>query len=65
MKHLKLVKENYVKHMLEAWLVSIVFILAGLICFVHSIFPFVFQTTASKMVKKIISRTNQRQGLNE
>lgn len=65
MKHLKLVNEKYIKHLLEAWLVSIVFIVAGIICFIHSIFPFIFQTTASTMVKKIISRTNKRQGINE
>lgn len=65
MKHLKLVHENYFKHMLEAWLIVITFIGAGVICFVHSIFPFLFQTTASKMVKNIIARTNKRQGINE
>jgi hypothetical protein len=48
--------------MLEAWLVSITFLAAGLICFIHSVFPFFFQTTASTMVKKIIARTNERQG---
>ena len=65
MKHLKLVNENYFKHMFEAWLIVGTFILAGLICFVHSIFPFLFQTTASTMVKKVINRTNQRQGIDE
>jgi len=65
MSHLKLVKENYFKHMIEAWLVSIIFIFAGIICFIHSIFPFIFQTTASDMVKYIINRTNKRQGINE
>jgi len=62
MKHLKLVHENYFKHMLEAWLIVIVFIGAGVICFVHSIFPFLFQTTASTMVKKVIDRADRRQG---
>jgi hypothetical protein len=61
MKHLKLVNENYFKHMLEAWLIVITFIAAGFICFIHSIFPFLFQTTASTMVKNIIARTNKRQ----
>ena len=65
MKHLKLVNENYFKHIIEAWLVSIGFIIAGIICFIHSIFPFIFQTTASNMVKNIINRTNKRQGINE
>jgi hypothetical protein len=65
MKHLKLVHENYFKHMIEAWLIVITFISAGLICFIHSIFPFLFQTTASTMVKNIINRTNRRQDINE
>lgn len=65
MKHLKLVNENYFKHMVEAWLFSATFLLASLICFIHSFFPFLFKTTASKMVKKIINRTNLRQGINE
>ena len=65
MKHLKLVNENYFKHMLEAWLIVITFISAGLICFIHSIFPFLFQTTASTMVKNILNRTNKRQGIDD
>jgi hypothetical protein len=65
MKHLKDVKESYLKHLLEAWLVAGTFVFAGLICFIHSIFPFIFQTTASTMVKNIINRTNERQGINE
>lgn len=65
MKHLKLVNEKYIKHLFEAWLISAVLIIAGIVCFIHSIFPFIFQTTASTMVKKIISRTNKRQGINE
>ena len=65
MKHLKLIHENYFKHMFEAWLIVITLITAGLICFIHSIFPFLFQTTASTMVKNIIDRTNKRQDINE
>ncbi len=62
MKHLKKVNESYLKHMLEAWLIAIIFILSGFIVLIHSIFPFLFQTTASTMVKNIIKRTNERQG---
>lgn len=65
MKHLKLVNENYFKHMVEAWTVSITFIFAGIVCFIHSFFPFIFETTASNMVKSILNRTNKRQGINE
>jgi hypothetical protein len=65
MKHLKLVHENYFKHLVEAWLITATFILAGIICFVHSLLPFLFQTTASTMVKKIINRTDARQSTND
>jgi len=65
MKHLQKVNENYFKHMVEAWAISIVFVLSGLICLIHSFFPFIFQTTASTMVKNIINRTDKRQGNHE
>ena len=65
MKHLDLVKENYFKHFGEALLITGTFILAGLICLVHAFLPFTFQTTASTMIKKIINRTNKRQGIDE
>lgn len=65
MKHLKLVNENYFKHMLEAFAASFIFILAGVICFVHSIFPFIFQTTSSNMVKSVIIKINKRQSTDE
>lgn len=65
MKHLKLVNENYFKHMIEAWSVAFIFIAAGLVCLLHSFLPFLFKTTASTMVKNIISRTNKRQGIND
>jgi|688.fasta_scaffold242835_4 ABC-type cobalamin transport system permease subunit len=65
MKHLKMVNENYLKHMFEAWLIAIVFFISGVIVFIHSVFPFIFQTTASTMVKNILARTNKRQGDHE
>ena len=57
--------EKYFKHMLEAWMVSIVFFVASILCLLHSFLPFMFQTTSSKMVKKIINRVDSRQGINE
>jgi hypothetical protein len=65
MKHLNMVEEKYLKHMIEAWLISLTFIIASIIVFIHSFFPFLFQTTASTMVKKIMNRTNLRQKINE
>jgi hypothetical protein len=62
MKHLRLVNENYFKHMFEAWLIVLTLLFSAFVCFIHSIFPFLFQTTASTMIKSIISRTDIRQG---
>jgi hypothetical protein len=61
MKHLKLVNENYFKHMFEAWLIVATLIFSAIVCFIHSIFPFLFQTTASTKLKWILGRTNKRQ----
>lgn len=61
MKHLKLVHENYFKHMLEAWLIVITLLFSAAVCFVHSIFPFAFQLTASNKLRWILDRTNKRQ----
>lgn len=60
MKHLNECGESYLKHMTEAWLISSVLFSASLICLIHSIFPFLFQKTASTMTKKIIFRTENR-----
>jgi hypothetical protein len=65
MKHLKLVHENYFKHMIEAWLIVATLLLSAVVCFIHSIFPFAFQVTASTRLRWILERTNNRQGNNE
>ena len=62
MKHLKLVNETYFRHMIEAWFIVLVLLFSTIVCFIHSIFPFVFQTTASTRLKWILNRTNERQG---
>ncbi|CAB5218133.1 hypothetical protein UFOVP204_15 [uncultured Caudovirales phage] len=65
MKHLNLVHENYFKHMAEAWLIVLTLLFSAVVCFIHSIFPFAFKTTASTRLKWILNRTNQRQGNND
>lgn len=62
MKHLKLVNETYFRHMIEAWFIVLVLLFSTIVCFIHSIFPFAFQTTASTRLKWILNRTNERQG---
>lgn len=65
MKHLRLVSENYFKHMLEAWLIVVTLLFAAVVCFIHSVFPFAFQLTASNRLRWILNRTNHRQGRDE
>jgi hypothetical protein len=65
MKHLKLVRENYFKHMIEAWLIVATLLFSAIVCFVHSIFPFAFQLTASNRLQWILHRTHHRQGKDE
>jgi hypothetical protein len=65
MKHLNLVHENYFKHLVEAWLIVITLLFSAVVCFIHSIFPFAFQTTASTCLKWILARTTNRQGGDE
>jgi hypothetical protein len=65
MKHLKLVHENYFKHMLEAWLIVITLLFSAVVCFIHSLLPFTFQLTASNRLRWILNRTNHRQGEDE
>jgi hypothetical protein len=60
MSHLKLVKENYFKHMIEAWFIILVLLYASLSCFIHSIFPFLFTKTASSSMIYILERTEKR-----
>lgn len=65
MKHLRLVNEGYFKHLIEAWLVVATLIFAAVICFIHSILPFLFQSTASKKIQWILNRTNERKASDE
>lgn len=60
MKHLNEVKENYFKHLMEAFLISISLVAASLACIVHGIVPQLFTKTASTIMKKILDRTESR-----
>ena len=60
MSHLRLVKENYFKHMLEAWYIVINLLFALLACLIHSFIPFVFKKTASNRLIYIVERTQKR-----
>lgn len=52
-RHPASVNENYLQHARIASCVGMQMMFAGLACFVHAIFPFLFQQTASKTLCKL------------
>ena len=60
MRHLDECGEGYFKHMLEAWRIVFVLLVASGVCMIHSLLPFVFQKTASTMTRNILNRTDNR-----
>lgn len=52
-RHLTETGENYLEHFLFAFTTALWLLLASMILFCHSIFPFIFTVTTSKHVKKI------------
>ena len=52
-KHPHSLDETYLQHMAAALKISGTMLLAGLACFVHSIFPFVFTNYANNTVLKL------------
>jgi len=60
LEHPKSIGEGYLMHMFFAWLYSFGFFYAGAVCFIHGIFPFLFQSTASAVAITIINSTEHR-----
>lgn len=60
MSHLKSIKENYFTHLFEALLIVFSLLKAAFACLIHAFIPFIFTTTASSIMKKIIQRTDDR-----
>ena len=59
-EHPASVDETYFGHMsFAAWFASRLF-LAGGAAIVHAILPFLFETTASRIVRELYERTSQR-----
>ena len=59
-RHPKSVGETYFGHLAFAIGFSGWLILAGLAAIVHAIFPFMFETTASRIIAKLYERTSHR-----
>ncbi len=51
--HLSETNLTYFKHALRAGRISLLLLAASAICFLHALIPFIFEETASKIVKKI------------
>lgn len=59
-RHPASVDETYGEHMATAWSFAFPMLLAGLACFLHGIFPFLFETTGSRCVKRLHGRMTHR-----
>lgn len=60
MSHLKNMKENYLTHLFEALLIVFSLLKAAGACLIHAFVPFMFKTTASSIIRKILQRTDDR-----
>lgn len=59
-RHPRSVDETYGEHMAVAWSFAVPMLLGGLACFIHGIFPFLFETTGSRCVKLLYTRIANR-----
>lgn len=59
-KHPKEVGMNYFGHFLFAFYVQFRLLIALLACFVHAFFPFLFTTTASKIIRQLDDKISHR-----
>lgn len=55
-EHPASVNETYLQHMGSAWSFSRALFLSSVAAFLHGIFPFLFVTTASRMVTRLYDR---------
>lgn len=60
LNHPKSYNETYSIHFKIAIKIGIKLILAGMACVIHSIFPFIFKTTASDTVRDINNLMQER-----
>jgi len=53
--------KNYFTHMLSAIGFSLILVKAGVFCFIHALFPFIFKKAASNAAAKILATTEARE----
>lgn len=61
-RHLYEANESYWQHGKEALKISMRMIIGGVACFIHALFPFLFQSTGSNQIFSILKLFNQRGG---
>ena len=59
-KHPDSVGESYLIHGTKAVGYSVQMLFASICCIVHAVFPFVFQSTASNIARKVCMDVDQR-----
>lgn len=64
-KHPRSIGETYFQHMRFAMTYGGKMMAGGLACMIHAIFPFVFQTTGSRMAIKLSEKFTNRTGMNQ
>lgn len=52
-KHLNNINETYFVHLGRALYFSLFLLIASVACFIHAIFPFLFERTASNLVNEV------------
>ena len=60
-KHPTEVGESYLEHGFSAMRYAFTFLLLFVIAFIHAIFPFLFQQTASNVVSEMTKHMKQRE----
>jgi hypothetical protein len=59
-KHPQSIGESYFKHLQFATVFGIKMIMGGLACLLHGIFPFVFQSTGSRIILELHTQFTKR-----
>lgn len=58
--HPRTVGDTYLQHLRFAFFNGIFLIIGGIVCLIHSFFPFLFTNTASTVVNKINTRMDSK-----
>lgn len=59
-KHPNDIGETYIRHCFQALRYSFTFLFLFVIAFIHAIFPFLFQQTASDILRELNNDVNRR-----